>query len=192
MNTQRTQTTSEGALTDHAYDGIREYDNPMPGWWKWIFAGTVLFSGMYVVVMVMSLGQMSPIGVYDREVVAALTKSGAFKGDAQTILRFSNNADMLKSGASIFAANCVACHAKDGQGLIGPNLTDDFYLHVEKVEDIFDVISKGRKNGAMPAWGNRLSDNERVLAAAYVASLRGKNLPGRPHEGKEIAPWSDH
>ncbi|HEY8747627.1 MAG TPA: cbb3-type cytochrome c oxidase N-terminal domain-containing protein [Tepidisphaeraceae bacterium] len=186
------QLDTEQPLTDHVYDGIREYDNPMPGWWKWIFVGTVLFSGMYVVVVAMSVGEFTPIGVYDREVIAELQKSGAFTGDAATLVRFSKNPDMLKGGAAIFATNCIACHAKDGQGLIGPNLTDNFYINVEKVDDIFDVITKGRKNGAMPAWGNRLSNNERVLAAAYVASLRGKNLEGKPHEGKEIAPWPEH
>ena len=53
-----------------------------------------------------------------------------------------------------------------------------------------DVVTHGRKNGAMPAWGNRLSPNEIVLVASYVASVRGKNLSGRPHEGQLIAPWS--
>ena len=99
--------------------------------------------------------------------------------------------DSLKDGAAIFATNCVACHNKDGSGLIGPNLTDDYYINVQKIADIPDVITKGRKNGAMPAWGNRLSHNDIVTVAAYVASLRGQNKPGRPHEGVLIPAWSD-
>lgn len=178
-------------LSDHAYDGIQEYDNPMPGWWKWIFAGTVAFAGLYFAVTALSGGQLSPIADYDRAVVAEMKKSGVLKSDAATLLRLSKDPDMLKGGAAIFATNCVACHAKDGQGLIGPNLTDDYYLHVEKIEDIVDVITRGRNNGAMPTWGNRLSPNEVVTVAAYVASLRGKNLPGKKQEGKPIPPWSE-
>ena len=74
-----------------------------------------------------------------------------------------------------------------------PNLTDDYYIHVKKITDFVDVITKGRKDGAMPAWGNRLSPNEIIVVAAYVASLRGTNYPGgKDHEGTIPPPWTDH
>jgi hypothetical protein len=78
--------------------------------------------------------------------------------------------------------------------MTGPNLTDENYLNVTKIEDIADVVTNGRKNGAMPAWKNELLPVEQVLVSAYVVSLRGKNLPsvgGRGKEGDIIAPWPE-
>ena len=178
-------------LKDHAYDGIQEYDNPTPGWWTWSFVATILFSIVYYFFVTLAGGQLSPSGEYDRAVVADLKKQGgALTGDAKTLVRLMKDDDSLRAGANIFAANCVACHGRDGSGVLGPNLTDDYYINVKKIEDICIVIKQGRNNGAMPAWGNRLSGNEIVLAGSYVASLRGKNLTGKPHEGQAIAPWS--
>jgi cytochrome c oxidase cbb3-type subunit 3 len=175
---------------DHTYDGITEYDNPIPGWWTWTFVATIAFAALYLFVAVMAGGQISPVAYYDRDVVAELKRQGGpLKGDATTLLRLMKDEESLKAGASIFQANCVSCHNRDGSGLIGPNMTDDAYLNVEKLADIPDVVSKGRKNGAMPAWSNRLTPNDVVQVSAYVASLRGKNLPGRPPEGKTIPAW---
>jgi cytochrome c oxidase cbb3-type subunit 3 len=74
---------------------------------------------------------------------------------------------------------------------VGPNLTDEYYKNVRQVEDIAKVIIKGAGNGAMPAWANRLNENEIVLVSAYVASLRGQNVPGKNPDGVEIAPWPE-
>jgi cytochrome c oxidase cbb3-type subunit 3 len=179
-----------GAHGDHTYDGITEYDNPIPGWWAWMFGGSVVFAALYLFVITITGGQMSAVAYYDRDVVADLKRQGgALKADAPTLVRLMKDDESLRVGAAVFATNCVSCHNRDGSGLIGPNMTDDAYIHVEKVADIADVVSKGRKNGAMPAWSNRLSPNEVVQVSAYVASLRGKNLPGRPAEGKVIPPW---
>ena len=100
-------------------------------------------------------------------------------------------AEHLDVGGAIFQGNCAACHGLDGAGLTGPNLTDESYIHVQKIGDLVDVISKGRNNGAMPAWENRLEPRQVALLATYVASLRGKNRPGREAQGNLIAPWSE-
>ena len=177
-------------LSDHAYDGIQEYDNPLPGWWMWTWAATVAFSAIYLFLAVLVGGQISPVGAYDRAAVEELKRAGGpLKADSATLMKLIKDDDSLKVGAAIFATNCVACHNRDGSGLIGPNMTDDYYLNVTKIEEIPDVVSKGRKNGAMPAWANRLSPNEIVQVSAYVASLRGQNKPGKPHEGNLVAPW---
>ena len=188
---QLDQPAPEGGHADHTYDGITEYDNPIPAWWTWTFVGTIVFSVLYWFVATLTGGQLSPVAYYDRDVVAELKRQGGpLKGDATTLFRLMKDDDSLKAGQSIFATNCVSCHNRDGSGLIGPNLTDDLYINVEKIADIVDVVTKGRKNGAMPAWGNRLSPNEIVQVAAYAASLRGKHLPGKPPEGKAIPAWS--
>ncbi len=194
MNTESNKEADR--LTGHCYDGIEEYDNPMPGWWTWIFAATVVFSVCYLSLVALSGGQLSAQASYDRAAAADLKRQmagGLLKADAATVLQLSKDADTMKVGQAIFAANCVACHNRDGSGLIGPNLTDDYYLNVKTVADIPDVVTKGRNNGAMPTWANRLNPNEIVQVSAYVASLRGQNKPSvRPHEGQIIPPWSEH
>lgn len=185
------QHDSAAAHGDHTYDGITEYDNPIPAWWTWMFAGTIVFAVLYYFVVTITGGQLSPVASYDRDVIADLKRQGgALKADAVTLVRLLKDDDSLKAGAAIFQTNCVSCHNRDASGLIGPNLTDDSYINVDKITDIADVVSKGRKNGAMPAWSNRLTPNEVVQVSAYVASLRGKNLPGKPAEGKVIPAWS--
>ena len=182
-------------VTGHRYDDdIEEYDNPLPGWWSWIFALSIVFAGVYFFFASMLGAQASPEGWYDREVTADMERQfammGDIKSDAASLVKLTGDDKLLKVGRSIFLTNCAACHNANGAGLTGPNLTDDVYLHVKRIEDIVDVVTAGRNNGAMPAWGNRLQPKEITLVAAYVASLRGTNVSGRPPEGQPIAPWS--
>lgn len=189
----------EPELTGHNYDGIQEYDNPTPGWWTWMFVASAVFAAIYAYVMLISAvsgDSLGPTGEYERDAIEAMRRQygqlGNVRPDAETILKLRDDERWNKVGATIFAANCTSCHAADGSGLNCPNLTDEYYLDVRRVEDIADVVANGRKNGAMPAWSTRLQPVEQVLVASYVASLRGKNLPsrgGRPSEGEQIAPW---
>lgn len=194
MSEQEPRTTpDEPELTGHCYDGIEEYDNPMPGWWKWMFVGTIAWSIGYYAVVTLAGDRLSPVGVYERATAVAVQKQLAaaqLKGDAETLLKLAHEPAALKSGAAIFAANCAACHKVDGSGLVGPNLTDDVYINIHKVEDLPEFIKTGSKNLAMPAWGARLPPNDIVTVAAYVASLRGQNKPGKAPEGQAIEPWS--
>jgi cytochrome c oxidase cbb3-type subunit III len=183
----------EPALTDHAYDGIQEYDNPTPGWWNWLFIGTIVFSVIYFFVVTMAGGELSPVAFFNRYQLAEQKAGGNLKADAPTLIRLSKDADSLKLGATIFTAKCISCHKGDGSGITGPNLTDERYVNVTKITDIVDVVTKGRNNGAMPAWKTSLNPNEVVEVSAYVASLRGQNKPGKPAEpnAKVIPPWSE-
>ena len=91
---------------------------------------------------------------------------------------------------SVFLTNCQSCHGPDGGGVVGPNLTDDYYKNVKQITDIAEVIKNGAAGGSMPAWKTRLHPNEVVLMAAYVAGLRGKTAAsGRGPEGEKIEPW---
>jgi cytochrome c oxidase cbb3-type subunit 3 len=124
------------------------------------------------------------------DVKRRFSELGDLKGDSETVVRMMNEPQWLLVGASVFKAQCVSCHGSDGSGLVGPNLTDQFYKNVKAVEDLPKVIADGAANGAMPAWKTRLHPNEVILVSSYVASLRGQNLPGRRGtEGEQIPPW---
>jgi cytochrome c oxidase cbb3-type subunit III len=182
-------------LTDHAYDGIQEYDNPTPSWWTWLFVGSILFSAVYFLIVTLANEQLSPRGNFARNKAIMVAKSGDLEPTAENILMVMDMPALLDQGQKIFIANCAACHANDGSGMLngnaltGPNLTDDTYINITTVADLHAIVLNGTANGAMPAWNIKLSQKERVLVAGYVASLRGKNLPGKPAEGTAIAQW---
>lgn len=185
------------ALTDHVYDGIQEFDNPLPGWWKWMFVGTIVYSMFYALFFHIGAPGRSIIDQYDTAMAENTRLQFAEIGDleptADNIMRYANQKSWLSVGQTIFRTHCVSCHGRDGEGMIGPNLADDHYKNVRKVEDIARVIIQGAGNGAMPAWGTRLHPNEVVLVSAYVASLRGSpaGSAGKAPEGIEIPPWPE-
>jgi len=182
-------------LTGHNYDGIQEYDNPLPCWWSWLFIGTIVFSVIYFFIAV-TTGTLSAVYAYEQDAKSdanAIINAKQYTPDAPTLMGLIKDSTKLKIGQGIYSShNCVACHGTNGGGLSCPNLTDVYYLDVKKITDIVDVVTNGRKNGAMPAWKTQLTPNEIIFVSAYVASLRGTNVPGgKGSEGVEIPPWSE-
>lgn len=183
-------------LTDHEYDGIQEFDNPTPGWWTFLFILSCIFGIIYFVFFHMGQAGQTIHEKYEAAVAENLERQfadiGELQPDGPTLKRLMKDSDLLTFGKSIFAANCVSCHGADGAGLVGPNLTDEQWKSVNRLEDIVQVVSEGAGNGAMPGWKTRLHSNEIILASAYVASLRGQNRIGpRGPEGTEIPAWGD-
>lgn len=188
------QITTDVVKDDHVYDGIQEYDNPTPGWWWWIFWVTVVFSICYFMFYTVSPLALTNAKEHEAALATNLKQQfgeiGTLKPDRETLVRFMHEPRWLLVGKTVFAGRCVQCHGNDGSGVVGPNLTDDLWKNVSNIEDIATVIANGAAAGAMPAWRTQLHPNEIVLTAAYVASLRGQNLPSpRPAEGVKIAPW---
>ncbi len=194
---------AEAKLTDHLYDGIREYDNPLPGWWTWLFALSVVFSFFYWIYFHFGTPGRTIHDQFDAQAAAVFElrfkEIGELTPDADTIVKFMTTTDpelkdFIKVGESVYKANCVSCHGGQGEGNVGPNLTDDNWKNVKKIEDIATVIQNGAANGAMPAWKTRLGHMNRiVLTASYVASLRGRTPEGvesKKAEGDPIPPWS--
>ncbi len=183
----------EDPLMDHSYDGIQEFDNPLPGWWKWMFVGTVVFSVCYALYFHIGAPGRSVAAQYDRELAAntllQFKEIGELTPDERTIAEYMQKDSWLKVGAGIFKTNCISCHGRNAEGNVGPNLTDDYYKNLGDLEGIARVITQGAANNAMPAWNNRLVNNEIVLVSAYVASLRGTNEAGKGPEGREIPAW---
>ena len=199
---QEQHSGGDAKLTGHLYDGIQEYDNPLPGWWSWLFIATIVYAILYQAMMWFHPDTLSVAARYDASVTRMLQQQFAQLGeldtDEATLLGFVQDPEQQKwldVGRAVFLTNCASCHGRDGAGVSAPNMTDDFYKNVKSVVDIAKVVREGANNGAMPAWGQRLQSNEVVLVAAYIASLRGLDLPrgwsqelGAPY-GMAVDPW---
>ena len=173
-------------VLDHNYDGIRELDNNLPPWWKYLFYVTIVFGVAYFVYYEMFDGP-SQIVEYETEVAQAKVDIAEFKKnnkdliDAESVELLTSASD-LAAGKTIFSDNCVACHKDSGGGGIGPNLTDDYWILGGGIKNIYNTISEGGRAGkGMIAWKTDLKPNEIAQVSSYVMSLHGTN----PADGKE-------
>ena len=178
--------TDDRVLLGHAYDGIREYDNPMPGWWVAVFWLTVVFAPLYVL-GVHAFGWIDGYGDDFAEEGRRLegvreqyaSTGPAFKSDAGALREYASDAARATTGAAVFAATCASCHGPDGGGLIGPNLADGFWLHGAGHEAVWASINEGYPTSGMPGWKDQLSDDDRAGLLAYIASIQGTS-PANP------------
>ena len=175
---------NDRVIAGHKYDGIREYDNPMPGWWTAIFLITIAFAPLYV----LGVHAFDWIDDYGDDLVEAQAELAeirevyastgpAFKTDPGALAEYAADPAFAEAGAVTFQSICAACHGEQGQGLIGPNLTDAYWIHGGSPEDIYRVISEGVLEKGMPAWDGQLSEEEQAEAMVYVLSLQGTDPP---------------
>jgi len=174
---------NEVLLVDHNYDGIKELDNRIPPWFSGLFYATIIFSVWYMLhYHVLGTGDLQE-AEYAQEVKLAeiqraeLMRSGAMINE-ETVTLLTEPA-MLESGKQIFITNCAACHATDGGGLVGPNLTDDYWIHGGGIKNVFKVVKYGVVNKGMIAWQNLLNPKQMQEVSSYVVTLQG-TTPANP------------
>ncbi|MFM2376374.1 MAG: hypothetical protein RLZZ165_1471 [Bacteroidota bacterium] len=162
----------------HDYDGIRELDNPMPAWLRFIFVGTIVFALGYLVHFhLLKTGPLSR-EEYDIEMAtAAETYKSVELPDGQ--LTLVTDAGRLTAAKAVFVENCATCHRKDMGGESGPNLTDAYWLHGGSVKEIYHTITNGVPGKSMISWRDRIPSSERLAIASYILSLQGSN-PASP------------
>jgi cytochrome c oxidase cbb3-type subunit 3 len=174
----------ESDTTGHTWDGIQEYNNPMPRWWLGLFIITIVF-GLIYLALYPGLGNFA--GTYAWTSTGQLAKDQArtqavfeerygalAKVDVPTLAK---NAVAMTAAKNLFANNCAVCHGADARGTRGfPNLTDSDWLWGGDPDTLYTTIAHGRK-GVMPAWGAVLGKEGVEQAAAYVLSLSGRQVP---------------
>jgi cytochrome c oxidase cbb3-type subunit 3 len=172
---------SENATTGHVYDGIEEYDNPMPAWWFWMFLLSIIFGVAYLIAYP-GMGNFkgvlnwTSIGQWEKQVSRAEERYGpVFAQYASTPLaELAQDPAAMKMGQRLFSNNCAQCHGSDARGTYGfPNLTDNDWLYGGEPETIKTSIANGRV-AAMPGWGAALGAEGVDNVANYVLSLGGK------------------
>ena len=166
---------------DHSYDGIKELDNHLPPWWKWLFYGTIGWAAVYIIVFHFSNSLPLSEEEYQIEVAVAEEKKRQLKAAQPQIaidenaLTFTPDAAIIEKGKALFAEyNCGSCHRNDGGGnAIGPNLTDEYWLHGGHIKNVFSTIKNGVVEKGMPAWGKSMSPEAVRDVTFFVMSLQG-------------------
>jgi cytochrome c oxidase cbb3-type subunit 3 len=165
--------------TDHNYDGIIELDNSLPPWWVYMFYLTIAFSFAYVIYFHFLDGP-SQADEYNKEIeLASLKKSEmlkqtASKVDENTVTLLTEAADIAK-GKSSFITKCAACHGQAGEGGVGPNLTDEYWIHGGSISSIFKTIKYGVQEKGMIAWEAQMPALEMQQLSSFIVSLKGTN-----------------
>jgi cytochrome c oxidase cbb3-type subunit 3 len=170
-------------MLDHNYDGIRELDNQLPPWWKWGFILTICFAFFYLFSYhVAGTGKLSLQEYADELKQAQAAKEERMKIASNNITETNvivlTEAGELGAGKNIYEKNCVACHGNLGQGNVGPNLTDEFWLHGGGIKNVFNTITTGVPNKGMISWKAQLAPKQIQEVASFVLSMAGTNPPG--------------
>jgi cytochrome c oxidase cbb3-type subunit III len=174
----------------HNYDGIRELDNRLPPWWLYGFYLTIIFGVIYIYRY--HIAESAPLS--KEELAISLEKAAvekeeylkksANKVDENTVTYLSGAAD-LDAGKKIFTTACVACHLADGGGSVGPNLTDNYWIHGGGIKDIFKTLKYGWPEKGMKSWKDDYTPQQLAQLAAYVKSLGG-TTPAKPKEPQGV------
>ena len=178
-------------LLDHDYDGIQELDHPLPYWWIVTFAVTVIFGVPYFILFVWGgLPSQYEDFVENKTKLLEMKEKIAREtgGFNQEEFQKWDNEEGLKLGAVVFEDNCVACHLEKGQGDIGPNLTDEYWIHANgSAEAIYKVAYNGVEEKGMPIWSEVLSKDELYQVSAFISrTIVGTNVEGKEPEGEKV------
>ncbi len=181
-------------LLDHDYDGIKELDNPLPMWWLWTFFGAIIFSFIYFIHYHLDGGGMS----LNEQIAQGAQKIDKMRADARAnrktlpedeFIKLASDSSLVEKGKVVYGTYCASCHGPDGGGLIGPNLTDNFWkMNDVSMGSIASVVRSGIAGTGMPPW-EAVLDNEQVQnVTIYIRSIQGSS-PTNPKapEGKEVS-----
>lgn len=181
--------SEEGELElDHNYDGIKELDNKLPPWWLYSFYVSIIFAAGYLAYYHILDGE-NQVAEFEQEMLAAQIAIEEYKKTAPDLVDADNvelltDTGALEEGAAIYQANCMACHAADGGGGIGPNLTDEHWILGGGIKNVFHTVSEGGRAGkGMIAWKSTLKPAEIQKVSSYILSLQGTS-PANPKEAE--------
>ncbi len=183
-------------LLDHDYDGIKELNNKIPPWYNVVFIGTIIFAIIYMVnYHVIGSGNVQE-DEYAEEVRLAAIQQKLLNESGKLIdestVKFVDDPGSLANGKEIFIKHCAACHGQKGEGLVGPNFTDDYWIHGNTAKDLFKTIKYGVAAKGMPTWSSQLSPNDMQDVESYIITLRGTNPPNQKAPQGKLYKYDDN
>lgn len=169
--------SSDQKVTMHVYDDIQEEDNQLPNWWLFILFATVVFSFGYWFVYHTIKAMPTPPGIYAQEVKEYQTAHPPGEMSDQALAKVIADPAAVEEGKKVFLSTCAACHGQNGEGIVGPNLTDRYWIHGAKPSEIAVSVTNGYAEKGMPSWGKPLGPDKVKKVVAYVTTLKGTTLP---------------
>ena len=164
-------------LLDHDYDGIKELDNALPPWWKYGFYITIVVAFVYIYQFHVSGDGKNPEQEYAAEMAEGMKLEEIYKAKTKNLVDENNivisDATGIAEGKALFTQSCIACHAADGGGGIGPNLTDEFWIHGGSMNNIYKTIKIGYAEKGMQSWESMYSPVQMKNLTSFVKSLQG-------------------
>ena len=178
----------QDTVMEHEYDGIQEFDNRLPNWWLWIMYGTMIFALAYWIFFhTLGIGEL-PRDKFERVMTEAqaeqLARMEAAGIDNAFFVAMSENETSVAEGRQVFVQYCVACHLDDGRGSVGPNLTDEYWIHGCEPMQMRETINNGVAAKGMPAWLNQLGPTRVNAVIAYLLTIKDDDVPGKAPEGE--------
>jgi cytochrome c oxidase cbb3-type subunit III len=173
--------TNDRLIKDHDYDGIRELDNDLPPWWKWLFYLTIVFAVVYLVrIFVFKSDDMIQEREFANEMEDVAKQSP--KTPEQTAFKVEILRDdaSLESGKETWLKICSVCHLPDGGGLVGPNMTDNYWIHGNTVQDLFNTVTNGVIEKGMIPYKDQLSEQKRLEVVSYILVKLQGTTPANP------------
>jgi cytochrome c oxidase cbb3-type subunit 3 len=178
----------EDELLNSNYGGIQEYDNDLPKWWIYLFYLTIVFGFIYAFyIHIANTPTDSETLTAEMEQIRALQQpsSSSVALNESDYIALLKEDSRIATGKEIYAAKCLACHGANGEGLVGPNLTDEYWIHGGKALEIKHTIENGVLEKGMLAWKTILQPEEINSVVSYLWSIRNTNLPGKAAEGEK-------
>lgn len=177
-------------IIDHEYDGIKELDNPIPIWFNALFYSTMTFAVVYILIYHVFGWGLNQNQEYAQEMERAEIAKQEYLAQAANLIDESSvvyDESKVAAGHAVFQANCVACHGGAGEGGIGPNLADRFWLHGGEIKDIFKTVKYGVPDKGMVPWEQTLTPGQIAEVSSYIISIRDTK-PANPKEpqGTEV------
>jgi len=177
-------------IIDHEYDGIKELDNPIPIWFNALFYSTMTFAVVYILIYHVFGWGLNQNQEYAQEMEKAEIAKQEYLAQAANLIDESSvvyDESKVAAGHAVFQANCVACHGGAGEGGIGPNLADKFWLHGGEIKDIFKTVKYGVPDKGMVPWEQTLTPGQIAEVSSYIISIRDTK-PANPKEpqGTEV------
>ncbi len=174
----------------HDYDGIRELDNLLPPWLKYLFYVTIVFASAYLMlVFVFKDDDILQEQEFQKEMAALHQEEEAAAEAAPEEVVERSQEEILAAGQSTFSKICSVCHGKNGEGLVGPNMTDEYWIHGGSFEDMKKVVMDGVIEKGMIPYKNQLSKQQIDDVIIYIESLQGTNPPNQKEpQGEKYVP----
>ena len=163
-------------MLDHDYDGIHELDNNLPPWWKYGFYLTIIWSVFYLGYYHVAGGPLS-LDEYAADMERAKAETEEYVRKNASNVDENNivlaDAAGINEGKNIFTTNCVTCHGKNAEGTVGPNLSDEYWIHGGSLGEVFKSVKYGWPAKGMKSWSSDLTPVDMKNVVSYINSLQG-------------------